>query len=142
MRPKFIGLIIIGLGVIFLSSLALFGHQALVVKSKPLVQTENYLPQEVSTFVLIFDFDNGAITSSTLSYETDQSLFEALKKTSLQIKTENYPLLGAIVKNINGFENNTDGKYWQYWINGRYAEIGISSYIVKPSDLIEWKFIK
>ncbi len=142
MRRKFIVLIIIGLGVIFLSYLALSSNKVSTVKDESLAQAENHLSQKVNTFVLVFDFGNGEITSSTLNYETDQSLLEALKKTTLQIKTENYPLLGAIVKNINGFENNTDGKYWQYWINGRYAEIGISSYIVKPNDLIEWKFIK
>ena len=78
--------------------------------------------------------------SFEISTTGQTSLFELIQKTDLQIETENFPPIGKMIVSINGFKNGTDGKYWQYWINGQYAQIGASSYKPKPNDSIEWKF--
>ena len=52
-----------------------------------------------------------------------------------------YSSMGFFVEEINGVKNdNLAGKYWIYYINGQSAQVGISNYIIKPNDLIEWKY--
>ncbi len=89
-----------------------------------------------------FDFGNGKIISAPVVFKNGEKLEDALLRTNLKIKTEKYPLLGAMITSVNGYKNGKDKKYWQYFINGRYAEEGISSYALKPGDKIEWKFIE
>lgn len=48
--------------------------------------------------------------------------------------------LGFFVEEINGQRQNPkEKKYWIYYINGEMAVTGISTYIIQPNDLIEWK---
>ena len=37
-------------------------------------------------------------------------------------------------------KNGDDNKFWQFWINGEYSQIGAADYLVQSNDLIEWKF--
>lgn len=46
--------------------------------------------------------------------------------------------LGYFVYEINGIKGKS-GAYWIYYINGKEANVGISKYIVKNGDVIEWK---
>ncbi len=50
--------------------------------------------------------------------------------------------LGFFVDEINGVKNNANGsnKYWIYSINGKKADVGISQYIVKEGDTINWNY--
>lgn len=51
--------------------------------------------------------------------------------------------LGFFVEGINGVKNNdTNSTYWIYYINDKTAGIGISNYILKPGDVIIWKYEK
>ncbi len=56
-------------------------------------------------------------------------------------KTKTFSGMGEFVEEINGLINNTQtGKYWIYYINGESAKMGISQQIVKPNDIITWKY--
>ncbi len=49
--------------------------------------------------------------------------------------------LGFFVEEINGIKSDYwKGMYWIYYINGKKANVGISSYIVSSGDAIEWKY--
>ncbi len=49
--------------------------------------------------------------------------------------------LGFFVEEINGVKNDYQkGMYWIYYVNGKKANVGISSYIVSYGDVIEWKY--
>ena len=51
--------------------------------------------------------------------------------------------LGFFVEEINGVKNNpTENTFWIYYINNKPAEVGISNYILKPNDIINWKYEK
>jgi len=43
------------------------------------------------------------------------------------------------VNEVNEIQN-TNEKYWVYYINGEEAQTGISTYLIKPNDTIEWKY--
>lgn len=46
---------------------------------------------------------------------------------------------GAFVDEIYGMKNDTtNGKYWTYKVNGKFADIGASGYVVLDGDTIEW----
>ncbi|MEK7104171.1 MAG: DUF4430 domain-containing protein, partial [Patescibacteria group bacterium] len=51
--------------------------------------------------------------------------------------------LGFFVEEINGLKNNpNENVYWIYYINNKAAQVGVSNYILKPNDIINWKYEK
>lgn len=44
----------------------------------------------------------------------------------------------SIGNSSNGYEN----RYWQYYVNGAYANIGCTKYVLQDDDSITWKFEK
>jgi len=85
------------------------------------------------------------------TYETKMApgstAYDLMKKLSqtagLQFSSREYSGLGQFVEEINGIrENKQKGIYWLLFINGKSAGIGISNYIIKPNDLISWKYDK
>jgi hypothetical protein len=44
------------------------------------------------------------------------------------------------VNSINGTSNGQDNKWWQYYVNGEYGEIGCDKKEIFEGDLVEWKF--
>ena len=47
---------------------------------------------------------------------------------------------GGFVTSINGIsQDEAANKYWIYYINGEYAPVGASEYIVQDGDEILWK---
>ena len=63
-----------------------------------------------------------------------------LSEEKVEFNYESYSGLGELITQIGDKKGGANGKYWQYWVNGNYAQIGASSYIVKSGDIIEWKF--
>jgi len=51
--------------------------------------------------------------------------------------------LGIFIESINGVpEGVAKDKWWQFWVNNQYSNVGASAYTVNPGDIIEWKFTK
>jgi hypothetical protein len=44
------------------------------------------------------------------------------------------------VTKIGDKVNGEDNRYWQYFINGAYAQVGADQYKLKNGDAVEWKF--
>lgn len=75
------------------------------------------------------------------------SLYEAMaqlqNESKLTFSGVEYPGLGYFIKEINGVKNDAkEGYYHIYYINGESAKVGISNYIIKPNDIIVWKYEK
>lgn len=51
---------------------------------------------------------------------------------------KDYPGLGFFVTQINSLISS-DGKNLMYYINGKEASLGVSTYVIKEGDIIEWK---
>ncbi|MDP2709018.1 MAG: DUF4430 domain-containing protein [bacterium] len=72
---------------------------------------------------------------------TAHDLMNELKaENKINFSGKNYPGLGFFVEEINGLKNNSSGKNWVYYVNGRPAPVGVSNYILKDGDIIEWKY--
>jgi len=71
-------------------------------------------------------------------------LMLALKQSGqLDFKGKDSAGLGFFVEEINGIKNNPQANtYWIYYINSKAALVGISNYILKPNDIITWKYEK
>lgn len=75
---------------------------------------------------------------------TVYDLMNALKQRGdIDFQGKNSAGLGFFVEEINGVKNSaSNNTYWIYYINGKVAEVGISNYILKPNDVINWKYEK
>lgn len=81
------------------------------------------------------------ITSYQLLVTNTSTVYDAMRGSQLNFKTKTFAGLGEFVEEIGGLKNDRqNGKYWGYFINGETAKLGISTQIVKPGDLIEWKY--
>ncbi len=81
------------------------------------------------------------IKNYKLQIITTSTVYDAIQKSNLDFKTKTFSGLGEFVEEIGGLKNDKQGgKYWIYFINGETAKLGISTQIVKPNDLIEWKY--
>lgn len=92
----------------------------------------------------IVDKGNGIINSFKISSSKNSTVFSLLEELSqrekFKIEFTTYQGMGVLVKSIDGVENGTDNKYWQYWVSGELPMVAADKKEVKAGDRIEWKF--
>lgn len=57
----------------------------------------------------------------------------------IDFKEKNYTGLGKFIYEINGVPN-AGTKNWIFYVNGKKSGLGVSSYKLKPGDVVSWKF--
>lgn len=57
--------------------------------------------------------------------------------TGFSFQGKDFPGLGFFVEDINGIKGES-GAYWLYYVNNKKAEVGITNYILKNGDIINW----
>lgn len=86
----------------------------------------------------------GEILQCQIAPVSDSTAFSLLEdlsqKKDFEISYKIYPEMGVFVESIDNFENGTDGKYWQYWVNGELPMVAANNFQVKEGDIVEWKF--
>lgn len=94
---------------------------------------------------VIIDANDGTpLVSPEIAWEEGLTAFRALQKFSEQaafaIDYKDYGGdLGVFVQAIHG-KNDPDGKkWWQFWVNGKYAVKGSSVTALRPGDSVFWK---
>lgn len=133
------------------------------VETKPIVQTENTTASSSLASPASSGLRQGGPASANqvaqiqavllingveykTNVKTDSSAYDLMNELKNQNKIDfqgkNYSDLGFFVEQINGLKNNPLGKNWVYYINGQPAQVGISNYKIKASDVIEWKYEK
>jgi len=61
-------------------------------------------------------------------------------KNNFDVKSKNYEGVGSLIESIGGIKNGEKGRYWQYWVNGKYSDVAADKYILKNGDFVIWKF--
>lgn len=94
----------------------------------------------------MLDYGDGSVkVYKDLLVATGETMMQLLEKTTqdakLEFTTKSYAGLGKIVESIGRKKNGANNMYWQYWVNNQYVPVGAESYVVKPGDVISWKFI-
>jgi len=91
-----------------------------------------------------FNFGNDTLITNYHLPFTNTSVWQAMQSVLVEndvfLDYQTYGELGVFITQIGEKKNGQDGKYWQYFINDQYAQVGASNYILKPGDIVEWKF--
>lgn len=76
-------------------------------------------------------------TTSSFSFTPGETALQLLNKThSIQTigKEKN-----AFITVIDGEKADSKKEFWSFSVNGKQAEVGAGSYLLKNNDTIEWK---
>ena len=91
---------------------------------------------EGSTWVLWY---NATATANTTAFVF---LLEASAARGFAVTWTSYgpPLSAVLVVSINGDANGQDGRYWQFWVDGRYSGVGADHAVLRNGAFVEWRF--
>jgi hypothetical protein len=67
-----------------------------------------------------------------------EALVEAREKNLIDFAGQNYPALGFFLTDIGSLHSDND-KDLMYYINGKEAYLGVSSYKLKDGDILKWQ---
>ncbi|MGB3160305.1 MAG: DUF4430 domain-containing protein [Carnobacterium sp.] len=111
-------------------------NQMTVEESSALVPSEvKVATTETITTSIIIQEEGKVLTNSSkeLKSEEGQNLLEVMK--------ENYDITAkdGFISAIDKYEQNEkEGKYWLYTINGKEATVGAADYVLEDEDVIVW----
>lgn len=132
-KKQIAGIVIIALGMILGFSL--------VGKNKSTNPAENTQSSLRTDKIISASMQVGADVVQ-LKTKEGTTLYEALVQAQSEGKVmfvgQNNPSLGFFITDI-GLLHTGNGKYLLYYINGEQAAAGISAYILKDGDVIDWK---
>jgi len=147
MRPSFkifIFFIFLVIGTLLIKSLVTLPKIA-----PPPVKIEE--GQEIQKEIIVnlqFDFGEGNIKKfENIKLREGKTVFDLLKKVTqennLEFSFKEYPDLGVFIESIDNVRNDSKtNKWWQYWVNGEYDQVGASNFILKDGDLVKWKYVE
>ena len=115
-----------------------------VAENKPL---QNQIIQEPTDKLATEDLIKIAFVAGDGKYDTfvqkGATVYDAMAKlassTSFSFNAKYYSGLGYFIDAINGVKN-ANGDYWTLYVNGTYATVGASAYILSENDSVEWKY--
>jgi hypothetical protein len=78
---------------------------------------------------------------STKNVTVADFLFECANRYNFSVqKTYWQGYKSFLIKAIHGIENGEDNRYWQFYVNGRFADVGCSNYFLQDNDVVLWRF--
>lgn len=77
------------------------------------------------------------VPSSSTVYDA-MNILQKDKTSKFNFSYKEYKHLGVFVDKINGVKG-VKKKYWIYYVNGKKASVGISKYVLREGDIINWK---
>lgn len=100
--------------------------------------TNKNLPNRQSFDTKLPVSQNAQFPSSQISYDcqSGKTAFDSLKENAKDVKFQG-STLGRFVTGINGIEQS-NGKYWLYWVDGKEASISADAYLCQGGEKIEW----
>lgn len=99
-------------------------------------------PTETISTTFIIDNQEYAvkIKPETTAYE---AMIKLQESNQISFSGKNFSGLGYFIEEINGIKNSpSTGFYWTLYINNQEAKVGVSGYILKPNDIIIWKYMR
>lgn len=105
--------------------------------------SNNIVEEDLAVTILISDpFGNS--TEYTYEYTEGKSVLDVLKELDnseddLVVSYTEDATLGAYINNFNNYEIDESSQFWEFLVNAEASVVGISSYVVKPGDRIEFR---
>lgn len=93
--------------------------------------------------LIVFDGEKNTLDTSMPVFETStvfSLLQSATASSGVAFAYKDYPGMGYLVTKIGDKTNGAGEVYWQYWINGAYAEKSADQQPIHNGDIIDWKF--
>ncbi|MDP2788988.1 MAG: DUF4430 domain-containing protein [bacterium] len=111
--------------------------QKSILPAESVVAEVNQLQTENTSVTVIIDKQE-----LKLPFKNGQSLYETFLKAEenkqITFDSKVYPSLGFFITDINGLHGG-NGENLIYYINGKEANVGVSSYFPKNGDVVLWK---
>jgi hypothetical protein len=91
-----------------------------------------YVANGSADWIVELKLDNGTVFDA---------LEDSSKIANFTFKSEWYPNFRSHrVTEIAGVKDGTDGRYWQYYVNGVYVGTGADLTGLKDGDVVRWEF--
>jgi hypothetical protein len=88
--------------------------------------------------------DQWTLVDHLVAYQGDTAyslLIRCSEKNSFSVEATYYEQFDStLINTINNAVGGTDGKYWQYYVNGELPTIGADKYIISNGDVLTWSF--
>ena len=82
---------------------------------------------------------DGKKTQTTIAVKPGPSALQSLASSSSKITVKGEKE-NAFITAINGrMASSNDKEFWALYVNGKQAEVGAGTYIIKNNDTIEWR---
>jgi len=95
---------------------------------------------------LMIDYGDGRI--ETYHELSGATVFDVLKGATgangIELEYQDYGgELGVFIESIGGVgKDPAQERWWQFWVNNKYSQVGVSSFRIEPGDVITFKFAK
>ena len=144
MQRKSLLTIVIGISIFVLS---IAGVLKLIDEKIIVFGYQEFAPSnETINVSLIIDYGDGRIDRFNITLDSKNAtayhvMLEARDKYGLSFKAKYFPQHKShYIYSINSTEESIKAnKFWQYYINGNYAPLGVDLQKVNDGDVIEWK---
>lgn len=85
---------------------------------------------------------DGAFIGRSITVQSGASVFDALKKTGISVRSKN-SIYGVYVYSINGLSEGDKGpgSGWTYKVNGTMPSKSADKYVVREGDSISWEYV-
>jgi hypothetical protein len=137
--------------VLIIFAFLILGGAGVVWSQRKLPSVEQEAPaevrgvrEEITTADLVLDFEDEKVATYSGVRVAKKTvlglLLQAAQDNGFEVNY-NPPRgeMGAFVKSINGLEN-TNERFWQFWVNGEYGQVAMDQQEIKDGDLVEIKF--
>lgn len=129
--------VLLVLGLVALS----FTGTAMKVPQKSEVWFEK--SDQTSVRIIIIG-DGWTISDNLVAYQGDTAFFlleRCSEKNGFSVDSTYYAQYDStLINSINNAVGGTDGKYWQYYVNGQLPNVGADKCILTNGDLLKWSF--
>ena len=90
--------------------------------------------------IIVYDKNQNVVyeKEETVNIENLLEALESIDDLKIEKEESQY---GAFITSINGIKQE-DPYYWNYYVNGDYATVGISSYKINDNDKFEFRLEK
>lgn len=111
-----------------------------ILYSHHIILGEITLPGQSSTDVELMIVDHHKSSIYEVPSHKDESALQIMQTaesehSSFSFKVKEYSF-GDLVTTIDGDTPDPSSAYWEFLVNGKEAQVGVSSYIVKKNDII------
>lgn len=100
-----------------------------------------------TTSSVLIDYGDGLMVTyldlPVAAGQTVWELLQELEERGVTVQAKDYGGdLGMLVTGFGSVTNDARaGKFWHYWVNQRFATVGVSAYRLEPGDQVFWKYV-